>query len=107
MSPPGGYSPAMTRQRRRTRHEISLLIGNVEPNSGVYGKFRGGRSFVGRARPDNDPEAFERLLAAFGRRYPSEWDRWEPRFRKGFADGSRVLLRYLPTGGAQGGDAAP
>ena len=40
----------------------------------------------------------EAALAAFGAKYPDEWDKWEPRFRKGLADGSRVLIRYRPSG---------
>ncbi len=35
-------------------------------------------------------------LGAFGRKYPDEWGSWGPRFRKGLADGSRVLIRYTP-----------
>ena len=39
-----------------------------------------------------DDSVIEAALAAFGEKYPDEWDKWEPRFRKGLADGSRVLV---------------
>lgn len=34
------------------------------------------------------------VLKKMGRKYPASWLVWGPRFRKGLADGSRVLLRY-------------
>ena len=58
--------------------------------------FRKGPSFLARARQENDPAVFEALLQAFGKKYPEEWGKWEPRFRKGVGDGSRVLIRYEP-----------
>jgi len=61
-------------------------------------KFRKAPSFEARASLDKDPAAFERLLAAFAGKYPDEWDKWEPRFRKGYADGSRIVIRYSATG---------
>lgn len=36
------------------------------------------------------------LLTRFGEKYSAEWGRWGPRFRKGLADGARVMLRYTP-----------
>ncbi len=43
---------------------------------------------------DEDPAAHEAALEKFGSKYRLEWVIWGPRFRKGLADGSRVLLRY-------------
>ena len=59
-------------------------------------KFRAGPTFEATASRDTDPAAFERLLASFGTKYPDEWGKWEPRFRKGYTDGSRVVIRYTP-----------
>ena len=42
------------------------------------------------------PAEHERVLALFGSKYPVSWVLWGPRFRKGLADGSRVMLRYRP-----------
>ena len=69
-----------------------------------YGRIRVGEaqklarapSFLARAAIDRDPEAFERLLASFGKKYPGEWSTWETRFRNGIADGTRVVIRYRP-----------
>jgi hypothetical protein len=60
------------------------------------GDFRSGYTFVGRASIDEDPATFQRLLARFAQKYPAEWSKWEPRFEKGYADGTRVLIRYHP-----------
>ncbi len=38
----------------------------------------------------------ERVLNRFGDKYTMEWVIWGPRWRKGLADGSRVMLRYRP-----------
>ena len=35
-------------------------------------------------------------MTSFGKKYPKEWGKWEPRFREGYGDGSRVLIRYEP-----------
>ena len=60
------------------------------------GDFRGGYTFVGRASIDSDPGTFDRLLARYAQKYPDEWGTWGPRFKKGRADGTRVLIRYKP-----------
>lgn len=65
---------------------------------GPEGPFREGPSFSARVSLDSDDATFERLLSAYARRYPEAWGKWEPRFRSGRADGSRVTLRYTPTG---------
>ncbi len=62
------------------------------------GRFKTGPTFLAKAGFDADASVAERALAAFGARYPEEWDKWEPRFRKGLADGSRVLIRYRAIG---------
>ncbi len=43
-----------------------------------------------------DEDTHARVLDIFGDKYPVQWLVWGPRFRKGLADGSRVLLRYEP-----------
>ena len=62
------------------------------------GRFKTGPSFLAKARFDAAESVIDAALAAFGTKYPDEWDKWEPRFRKGLNDGSRVLIRYRPTG---------
>lgn len=70
---------------------------------GDYGRFgpgkddyRQGPTFEAQAVRDEDPATFERLLGAFGTKYPDEWDSWEPRFRSGYESGSRIVIRYRP-----------
>jgi hypothetical protein len=84
------------RALRRGRDRARLWFGD-------FGRYRSWRDQLSgapvcdaRAGLDPDPAVFERLLAAFAKKYPDEWDKWEPRFRAGVADGSRVVVRYSP-----------
>ena len=52
--------------------------------------------FDARAASVGDPDVIRRALEAYGSKYPDEWGKWKPRFEKGLADGSRILLRYAP-----------
>ena len=56
--------------------------------------FRKGPSFVARAERVGDAALLDRLLAIYDEKYPDEIGRWQDRMRNGFADGSRVLIRY-------------
>jgi hypothetical protein len=58
-------------------------------------EFRQAPSFDARAAIENDAALLDRLIASYERKYPQEIGRWRDRFRQGFADGSRVLIRYL------------
>lgn len=58
--------------------------------------FRGGPSFLARASATRDAALLERMLAVYDAKYPAEIGKWRERMRSGFADGSRVLLRYVP-----------
>jgi hypothetical protein len=73
-----------------------LWVGDFGVWTRSGGRYTAAPTFLAAARFDDDPGARERALAAFGRKYPDEWDKWGPRFRDGLADGSRVLLRYAP-----------
>ncbi len=59
-------------------------------------EFRQAPSFDARAAVVNDAALLERLIASYELKYPEEIGRWRDRFRQGFADGSRVLIRYTP-----------
>ena len=43
-----------------------------------------------------DPKINEVLFETFAQKYPSGWKSYEDGFRSGFADGSRVLIKYVP-----------
>ena len=61
--------------------------------------FRGAPSFVAGAERVEDAALLERLLEAYEAKYPDEIEQWRERMRSGYADGSRILVRYRPTSG--------
>jgi hypothetical protein len=75
-----------------------IWVGDFGPVRRAGERLRSAPVFSAKSTGGKDDAAFERLVAAFGVKYPAEWDRWEPRFRRGYADDSRVLIRYEPTG---------
>ena len=58
--------------------------------------FRKAPSFDARAERIEEASMLERLLSVYEEKYPNEIASWRDRMRRGFADGSRVLLRYRP-----------
>ncbi len=75
-----------------------IWVGDFGPVRRASDRYRSAPGFLARATSDKDDAAFERLLAAYAKKYPDEWDRWESRFRRGYSDASRVLIRYEPIG---------
>ncbi len=53
-------------------------------------------ALIAQASVEADSASHEQALALFGKKYPGSWASWGPRFKKGLADGSRVLIRYQP-----------
>jgi hypothetical protein len=60
-------------------------------------RFRAAPSFEARGERVEDAALLERLLGAYETKYPDEIAQWRDRMRTGYADGSRVLVRYHPT----------
>jgi hypothetical protein len=59
--------------------------------------FRGAPSFDARAAlVEGDAALVDQLLSVYDEKYPEEIDRWRDKMRAGYADGSRVLIRYTP-----------
>jgi hypothetical protein len=87
-----------SRALKKGRDRARIWVGDYGPARSADGPFRQGPSFLARAKFDEDRATFDRLLESFGKKYPDEWDKWDPRFRKGYADGSRVVIRYVPIG---------
>ena len=85
-----------TRALRKGWEQARIWVGDHGRVKSDADGFRKAASFRARARLEPDRAAFDRLLAAFGKKYPEEWDKWEPRFREGYADAKRVLIRYQP-----------
>jgi hypothetical protein len=44
----------------------------------------------------HDAAVEQRLMDAYARKYPDRWPRFADDFRKGFASGDRVVVRYVP-----------
>lgn len=55
-----------------------------------------GASFDAVGEIVEDPSIEKALMEAFARKYGEQWQRWTDAFRKGFEDGSRVVVRYSP-----------
>jgi len=85
-------SRAVARGLNRAR----IWAGDFGPVAKAGDGYRSAPSFLSEVQRDSDPAAFERLMQAFGKKYADSWGKWQPRFRKGYDDGSRVLLRYTP-----------
>ena len=83
---------------RSGRLRARIWVGDFGPISGARERLPDAPVFDARAAMDTDPEAFERLMQDFGRKYSDEWEKWEPRFRKGYAEGTRLVIRYEPMG---------
>jgi hypothetical protein len=58
--------------------------------------FRQAPSFDARAERLKDDATLDRLLAIYEKKYPAEIGDWRDRMRNGYADGSRILIRYTP-----------
>jgi hypothetical protein len=71
-------------------------FGRWKRSLGTNEDFRGGPSFDARADFVTDVRVLDRLLAIYDEKYPDEIGKWREPMRKGFVDGSRVLVRYRP-----------
>jgi len=82
-----GSAPTTWRARRIRwgRPQAKIWIGKPD-----------GPSFTATGAIVNEPETQAVLLETYARKYPDGWKKWDESFRKGFADGSRVLIRYTP-----------
>ncbi len=60
------------------------------------GRYKALPSLTTDVTREDDATAHARLLSKFGQKYTNEWGTWGPRFKRGLADGSRVMLRYSP-----------
>jgi hypothetical protein len=58
-----------------------------------------GPSFLATGAIVNDPKVVDVMLQTYATKYPDGWKTHEEKFRSGFKDGSRVLIKYTPQGG--------
>ena len=101
----GDVTIVTARDRWKTRavdrgwDRARIWVGDFGRTWRVGNRFREGANFLARARREPDPAVFEVLMSHLGKKYAKEWRKWEPRFRNGYEDGTRVVIRYTPIGG--------
>jgi hypothetical protein len=72
---------------RAGRPQARIWVGSVE-----------GSWFDAKGEIVSDVAAQEKLVTTFREKYGVKFSGWHDRFRDGFKDGSRLLIRYAPTG---------
>lgn len=55
-----------------------------------------GPAFDATGEVVHDPKVQQELLDAYAKKYPDGWARFADKFRDGFKNGDRVLVRYTP-----------
>lgn len=83
-------SPPTTWRVRRLkagRTQARIAVGKAD-----------GPSFTATGAIVNEPAAQAALLETYAKKYPDGWAQFEEKFRNGFKDGSRVLIKYTPSG---------
>jgi len=82
-----GTPPTSWRARRikAGRPQAKIWVGKTD-----------GPSFMATGAIVSDPAAQQALLEAYAKKYPDGWSKFEEKFRSGFKDGTRVLIKYTP-----------
>jgi hypothetical protein len=86
---------AMIRGLTRTRIWVGDY-GRVKKIMGSNEAFRAGPSFMARAELVKSAAMIGRLLGVYDKKYPEEIKSWRGPMRAGLADGSRLMIRYVP-----------
>ncbi len=89
------------RSAERGLERVRIWVGNYGRWKQMIGRseaFRAGPSFDARVHVRRDQSLLARLLAAYEKKYPSEFPGWRDRMRSGHASGERALLQYDPMG---------
>lgn len=87
------------RSLARGRDRARIWVGNYGRVKGLLGAneaFRKARHFDALASEVKDAAVLERLITLYETKYPREIAKWRDKFRSGYADGSRMLIRYTP-----------
>lgn len=82
-----GTRPASWRVRRikAGRPDAKIAVGKVD-----------GPSFMAAGSLVKDAKIEALMMETYARKYPEGWKTHADNFRSGFADGSRVVVRYTP-----------
>lgn len=84
------------RSVRAGRTTAQIWVGDLGNWTKTDGRYRELPGYVAAAEFVTDATQQSTVLERFGAKYPMSWVLWGPRFRNGLADGSRVMLRYVP-----------
>ena len=76
--------------------QTQIWVGDVGLWEKSDGRYKSLPSLQAEASKITNSNLQDMLLGRFGAKYASEWRTWGPRFERGLASGSRVLLRYKP-----------
>jgi hypothetical protein len=89
-------------------HDSAVWVG-TPPTSFRAKRIKAGRTTakIAVGKPDGpsfdavgaivaDPKARDVMLDTYAKKYPDGWSKFEQKFRDGFKDGSRVLIKYTP-----------
>lgn len=71
-------------------------IKKGRPQAKIWGGKADGPSFLATGAIVNEPDVYPVMLATYAKKYPDGWSKFEDKFRTGFKDGSRVLIKYTP-----------
>jgi hypothetical protein len=81
-------SPPTTWRVRRIkagRPQAKIAIGKPD-----------GPSFVATGQLADEADMRQAMLDTYAKKYPGDWEKFAEKFRTGFKDGSRVLIKYMP-----------
>jgi hypothetical protein len=67
------------------------------PNARIAIGKTDGPTLAAKGEIVKDPKVEELMFTAFANKYPEGWPKHEQRFRSGFKDGSRILIKYTPS----------
>jgi hypothetical protein len=85
-----GTPPTTWRARRIKAGRTQAKIAVGKPD---------GPSFSATGAIVNEPDIYPVMFETYAKKYPDGWPKFEEKFRSGFKDGSRVLIKYTPKDG--------
>ena len=80
----------------RGLNRARVWVGDLGSWKRSNGKYKELPHLEAEATVVSDDATTQKALDLFGDKYPVQWIVFESRFRKGLANGSRVMLRYRP-----------
>ena len=83
-------TPSTTWRVRRIkagRQQAKIWVGKMD-----------GPALMATGAVVKEPDTEAVMMETFAKKYPDGWGRYEQKFRSGFKDGGRVLVKYTPQG---------